>query len=390
MSQVNKKLTDTILSMSLLTVMAGAAIAPALGVIKEHFSTSPALLVQFIVSIPALLIIITNLFFLNISRHFGTRQIALAGLMLYVLAGAGCFLADDIYVLLTLRVLLGVSVGLVMPLSTGLLAYYYPPKQQAHLMGLSAAMNQMGGVVATLLAGLLAGIGWQWAFLVYLLGVFAIVMVVRYLPDEHLGSANKRGIPFQPRQLLKFHPSVNGMLLLMMIFFIYPTNFAITAHEQMGLGLHTTTLIMVGLDLIAFFAGLVFGQLMQIFRTPIKYFAPLFFLVGYLCFALAHGILLLLVGAVFTGVANGVGVPYLNTIASIKGGRNSATTVMPLLSASLYLGQFLSPVIVTPLAKIVFGDSDVAGAYKIGIVLCVIFLIQVYTTRHYQSLPPEE
>ncbi len=390
MSQVNKKLTDTILSMSLLTVMAGAAIAPALGVIKEHFSTSPALLVQFIVSIPALLIIITNLFFLNISRHFGTRQIALAGLMLYVLAGAGCFLADDIYVLLTLRALLGVSVGLVMPLSTGLLAYYYPPEQQAHLMGLSAAMNQMGGVVATLLAGLLAGIGWQWAFLVYLLGVFAIVMVVRYLPDEHLGSANKRGIPFQPRQLLKFHPSVNGMLLLMMIFFIYPTNFAITAHEQMGLGLHTTTLIMVGLDLIAFFAGLVFGQLMQIFRTPIKYFAPLFFLVGYLCFALAHGILLLLVGAVFTGVANGVGVPYLNTIASIKGGRNSATTVMPLLSASLYLGQFLSPVIVTPLAKIVFGDSDVAGAYKIGIVLCVIFLIQVYTTRHYQSLPPEE
>lgn len=215
-------------------------------------------------------------------------------------------------------------------------------------------------------------------------------MVVRYLPDEHLGSANKRGIPFKPRQLLKFHPSVNGMLLLMMIFFIYPTNFAITAHEQMGLGLHTTTLIMVGLDLIAFFAGLVFGQLMQIFRTPIKYFAPLFFLVGYLCFALAHGILLLLVGAVFTGVANGVGVPYLNTIASIKGGRNSATTVMPPLSASLYLGQFLSPVIVTPLAKIVFGDSDVAGAYKIGIVLCVIFLIQVYTTRHYQSLPPEE
>ena len=58
MSQVNKKLTDTILSMSLLTVMAGAAIAPALGVIKEHFSTSSALLVQFIVSIPALLIII--------------------------------------------------------------------------------------------------------------------------------------------------------------------------------------------------------------------------------------------------------------------------------------------------------------------------------------------
>lgn len=389
MSVVNKKLTDTILSMSLLTVMAGAAIAPALGVIKAHFTSAPELLVQFIVSIPALFIIITNLFFLNISRHYGTRAIALFGLVLYVASGAGCFLANDIYVVLTLRALLGVSVGLIMPLSTGLLAYYYPPEQQAHLMGLSAAMNQMGGDVATLLAGLLSAIGWRWAFLVYLLGLIAVIMVAVYLPDDHLGSANKRGIPFQPRQLLKFHPSVNGMLLLMMIFFIYPTNFAITAEEQAGLSLTTTTLIMVGLDLVAFFAGMAFGQLMNIFREPMKYIAPVFFLIGYLFFAVAHSILPLLIGAVFTGIANGVGVPYLNTIASIKGGRNSATTVMPLLSAALYMGQFLSPIIVTPLSRLLFGEQDVAGGYKLGIIICLIFLVQVYTTRHYQSLPPK-
>lgn len=389
MSVVNKKLTDTILSMSLLTVMAGAAIAPALGVIKAHFTSAPELLVQFIVSIPALFIIITNLFFLNISRHYGTRAIALFGLVLYVASGAGCFLANDIYVVLTLRALLGVSVGLIMPLSTGLLAYYYPPEQQAHLMGLSAAMNQMGGVVATLLAGLLSAIGWRWAFLVYLLGLIAVIMVAVYLPDDHLGSANKRGIPFQSRQLLKFHPSVNGMLLLMMIFFIYPTNFAITAEEQAGLSLTTTTLIMVGLDLVAFFAGMAFGQLMNIFREPMKYIAPVFFLIGYLFFAVAHSIMPLLIGAVFTGIANGVGVPYLNTIASIKGGRNSATTVMPLLSAALYMGQFLSPIIVTPLSRLLFGEQDVAGGYKLGIIICLIFLVQVYTTRHYQSLPPK-
>lgn len=389
MSVVNKKLTDTILSMSLLTVMAGAAIAPALGVIKAHFTSAPELLVQFIVSIPALFIIITNLFFLNISRHYGTRAIALFGLVLYVASGVGCFLANDIYVVLTLRALLGVSVGLIMPLSTGLLAYYYPPEQQAHLMGLSAAMNQMGGVVATLLAGLLSAIGWRLAFLVYLLGLIAVIMVAVYLPDDHLGSANKRGIPFQPRQLLKFHPSVNGMLLLMMIFFIYPTNFAITAEEQAGLSLTTTTLIMVGLDLVAFFAGMAFGQLMNIFREPMKYIAPVFFLIGYLFFAVAHSIMPLLIGAVFTGIANGVGVPYLNTIASIKGGRNSATTVMPLLSAALYMGQFLSPIIVTPLSRLLFGEQDVAGGYKLGIIICLIFLVQVYTTRHYQSLPPK-
>ncbi len=385
--RVSKKVTATILSMSLLTVMAGAAIAPALGIIKAHFSAAPALLVQFIVSMPALLIIVTNLCFLPLSRIFRTMAIATTGLILYVVAGAGCFFVDDIYVLLIMRAVLGISVGLIMPLSTGLLAYYFPPEEQARLMGLSAAMNQMGGVVATLLAGLLASIEWNYAFLVYLLGLIALAMVWLWLPDERLGSANKRGIPFQPRQLLKFHPSVVGMLLLMMIFFIFPTNFAVVAGSQLALSTELITIIMVGLDVVAFFVGMVFGSVMHRFRQSVKYFAPVFFLMGYAAY-LMPSMPMLVVGSAFIGIANGVGVPYLNTIASIKGGRNSATTVMPLLSAALYLGQFVSPIVVPPASRLLFGQADVAGPYKIGILLCLLFLAQVYLTRHFQSLPP--
>ena len=385
---VSKKVTATILSMSLLTVMAGAAIAPALGIIKTHFSDASAMLVQFIVSIPALLIIVTNLFFLPLSRILRTRAIATTGLLLYVVAGAGCFFVDDICVLLLLRAILGISVGLIMPLSTGLLAYYFPPEEQARLMGLSAAMNQMGGVVATLLAGLLATIEWNYAFLVYLLGLIALVMVWLWLPDEQLGSANKRGVPFQARQLLKFHPSVIGMLLLMMIFFIFPTNFAVVATRQLGLRTELITLIMVGLDVVAFFVGMVFGGVMNRFRQSVKYFAPIFFLLGYAAY-LVPDILMVVLGSACIGVANGVGVPYLNTIASIKGGKNSATTVMPLLSAALYLGQFVSPIIVTPASHVLFGSEDLTGPYKVGIALCLLYVVQVYLTRHFQSLPPK-
>ena len=386
-NEVTNRVTATILSMSLLTVMAGAAIAPALGIIKAHFADAPEMMVQLIVSIPALLIIVTNLFFMSISRRLRTRTIAATGLMLYVVSGAGCFFADNIYVLLFLRAVLGISVGLIMPLSTGLLAFYFPPSEQARLMGLSAAMNQMGGVVATMLAGLLATIEWNYAFLVYLLGLIALLMVLAWLPNEQLDTANKRGVPFQPKQLLKFHPSVLGMLLLMMIFFIFPTNFAITAARQTSLTAEAITIIMVGLDVVAFFAGLFFGKMMKPFRIAIKYFAPVAFLMGYVLFAFGS-VPAIIGGAVFVGIATGVGVPYLNTIASIKGGRNSATTVMPLLSAALYLGQFLSPIVVLPLSKTLFTDN-VAAAYKIGVMLCVAYLLQVYSTRHFQSLPPE-
>lgn len=389
MNKTSKMVTATILSMSLLTVMAAAAIAPAMGIIKEYFASVPDMTVQLIISLPALFIIVTNLCFLPISRLLRTRTIAIIGLLLYVVAGTGCFFIENIYALLVMRALLGVSVGLIMPLSTGLLSYYYPPEEQARLMGLSAAMNQMGGVVGTLMAGILASIEWRYAFLVYVLGLIALLMIIRWLPNDKLDSANKRGKAFEPRQLFKFHPSVLGMLLLTMVFFVFPTNFAIITTRTLHLDTATITLLMVALDLLAFFIGLVFGKLMNRFRRIIKYFPPLALIIGYACYAEATGITLLLIGSLFIGLGNGIGVPYLLTIASIKGGKNSATTVMPLLSASLYLGQFISPIIILPLSEVLFGADDIVGPYRVASLIAVIFLVQVWATRHFQSLPPE-
>ena len=376
--------------MSLLTVMAAAAIAPAMGIIRQHFASAPDMLVQLIISLPALFIILTNLLFLPISRVLRTRAIAIIGLVLYVAASTGCFFVDNIHLLLLMRALLGVSVGLIMPLSTGLLSYFYPPEEQARLMGLSAAMNQMGGVVGTLLAGMLASIAWNYAFLVYLFGLIALVMIVCWLPNEKLGSSNKRGKVFEPRQLLKFHPSVIGMLLLTMVFFVFPTNFAIITSRQLQLDTTAITLIMVALDLLAFFVGLVFGHLMHRFRTSIKFFPPIVLIIGYAFYAEASNVAMLLIGSAFIGVGNGIGVPYLLTIASIKGGKNSATTVMPLLSASLYLGQFISPILILPLAELLFGTHDVTGPYRVAVLISLLFLLQVWMTRRFQSLPPED
>ncbi|MBQ1422022.1 MAG: hypothetical protein II035_01125 [Firmicutes bacterium] len=43
--------------------------------------------------------------------------------------------------------------GIIMPMSTGLLSFYYPPEQLDRLMGLSSAMNQMGGAYVKLHQG---------------------------------------------------------------------------------------------------------------------------------------------------------------------------------------------------------------------------------------------
>lgn len=382
---MNKKtqgLTWAILSISLLTVMAGAAIAPALGAIRSHFANSHPLTIQLILSLPALFIIVSTLLFRSYCRLFRTRTLALLGLSIYVVAGAGAFFVDNISLLLLFRALLGISVGMIMPLSTGLLSYYFPPDEQSHLMGLSAAMNQLGGVIATLLAGILASFSWNYAFLVYLAGLLAIILVATKLPNERL---IQPGGAIRLSSLTRFHPSVTSMLFIMLLFFIYPTNFALTA-QSANLSTISTTLIMVGLDVVAFFIGLLFGYLMRHFRQQMKYIAPICFLLGYLLLALFGNIWGMILGSALIGIANGVGVPYVNTIASIKGGHNAAVTVMPLISASLYLGQFLSPILVNPLSSL-FGNQP-SSPYFVACLLAILYLLQTILTRNHHALPP--
>ena len=86
---------------------------------KAHFSDKPDLIIQFIVSLPALFIIVTNLCFPLLCRVAKTKSIAVAGLVLYIVPGTGAFFLVDISTILILRALVGVSVGMVMPLSTG-------------------------------------------------------------------------------------------------------------------------------------------------------------------------------------------------------------------------------------------------------------------------------
>lgn len=188
-----KPLAASILSLSLLTVMAGAAVAPALEVIRRHFSDASQLEVQLVVCMPALFIVITNMFFGRLASRFGARTLTMAGLALYTVGGAAAGLFNSIWAVLVMRALVGVGVGIIMPLSTGLLTYYFAPEKREGLMGLSSSANQLGGVVATLLAGVLANISWRLSFLVYIMGLISIVLCLIFMPNDRIRLGESSG-----------------------------------------------------------------------------------------------------------------------------------------------------------------------------------------------------
>lgn len=191
MNTINK-LKPAILSLSLVTVMAGAAVAPALGGISSFYNSVNPLYIKMILTIPGLFIIMTNLMFSRLTKNMTTKKIALTGLLLYLVGGCGAGFTNSIWILLLFRAVLGVGVGLLMPLSTGLISYYFDKNEQSKLMGYSAAMNNLGGVIAMSLSGYLATLNWRYSFSVYLLGLIAMVLVATTLPNAVIKGRNTR------------------------------------------------------------------------------------------------------------------------------------------------------------------------------------------------------
>lgn len=372
----NKQLIVSILSLSLLTVMAGAAVAPALGTIQAYFADCNPLFVQMIISVPAIFIVITNFFFPRLCRIFGARTLVLCGLVLYALGGciAGTF--NHISLVLMMRALVGIGVGIIMPLSTGLLAFYFAPGEQEQLMGYSSAMNQMGGVVATLLSGLLANISWRASFLVYLMGLISILLCLIYLPNDKITNETSQASQKKIDNIFAENAAyIIAMFLLMTTFFIYPANFAMETLSDGHIPHQYIAVIMAGMDFVAFFGGLLFVRVKLLCGNKMKFLAPGLFLTGYLLLALLGGWSGTLLGSACIGFANGIGIPFIISEASMRSGRAAATTVMPLISAALYLAQFLSPVWMS-LVKLSLSNLAIPHLpYYFAILLAILFFL---------------
>lgn len=367
-----KTLAAAILSLSLLTVMAGAAVAPALGVIRDYFHQESGLLIQMIISMPALFIFLSSLIFPALSERFGSKTLVTAGLILYTAGGvaAGCF--SNIWLVLLMRALVGIGVGIIMPLSTGLIAWYFPAEKMDQMMGYSSAMNQLGGVVATLLSGVLAAMNWRASFLVYLMGFLSIVLCAVFLPNERIRSGSS-GIP--ARALKEYLPYYGAMFFLMMSFFLYPSNCAIETTKDGVIPQGLIAAIMAGADMVAIVSGILYVKIKGKFGAFTRLMAPVLFFLGFLLMYYPGGWTGTLAGSALIGFANGMGIPYIIAQASLKAGKHAAAAALPLVSAAMYFSQFLTPFAVSAIRMIPVIGSIHHMPYLVGMLTSLIFLI---------------
>lgn len=385
---MNKMLKPTIIAIAMATVMAGAAISPALGLIAAQFHDSDPMLIKLVLTIPSLMIIPFSFISSFLTKKISKRSIVLIGLAIYVFGGVGAQFSNTIEVLLAFRLILGAGVGLVMPLSFTLISDHFQGKERTKMMGYNTAFSNVGGIITMLLAGYLAAFNWSVPFNVYWLGLVIFVLVFFFLPKNE---------PLKPRvgeDKPKMPLSVIGIALgacgLMLAYYAVATNMALYL-EQSDLGNSKTAGFVMAFSTVG---GMITSMTLVSLQTFFKkYLMPAAVLSMGLAFGLltiTHSIPLILLGVCMVGFGQGIVFPLINVKVLGNVDPRLSDRVISIVSSMIYVGQFLSPVVLDSIGKLV-GSETIRFQYSVlSISLIVSVAIMLLVILAKKTTVPKE
>lgn len=340
-----------------LTTMANATIAPALPGLERLFADDPnaALLTRLLVPAPSLSVAICAPLAGIAADRIGRRKLLLFGVLLFVVSGCAGLVLPDLPTIFASRLVLGVAVALIMTAQTALIGDYFSGDDRNALTGLQISARNLGGLVFILTAGWVATISPRLPFVIYgLAAAFLPLMWLVIVDPQRLSPATRpaqvrAGDDRSPWRLL-FASLVLLQAVTNMIFFIMPTQLSFFLDAR-----GYDSAIMTGSALgVLMLSGGGFALLYPRIQRAVGYAG--IFALGY--GAMALGFLLLVTASttpsIFGAVA-AIGAGYaLVSPSFVALALNLAPTrkrglAGGILTASIFIGQFCSPLLSTPL-----------------------------------------
>lgn len=384
---MNKPLTLAILSISMITVMASAAVSPALANISNAFPEASTNLIKTVLTLPSLFIIPFSLISGQLVNRFGNKRVLIVGILIYLFGGITPIWANTIPQLLVLRAILGCGCGLIMPISQTLIAINFEGPLKTRITGYSGAASYLMGVVASFVVAPLSSIDWHYSFYIYAIAFIVLVLNMVILPNdkpnhtEH--SSSKKKFPNQIWWIIV------GVLLVNIAFYAVPANVALFMKEQhIGIPQSAGTVISVFM-ISGFVAGLILSYVQHYLKRNTVVFGVAVMAIGYIILSLAHDMPFVIAGSGFVGFSFGILFPSFLILITNKCSTNTCVLALSFTSCAQFLGQFLSPYTLQ-LFKNIFGFSSLrydfiilAASLSFAVIVYIaIKQIMVYRLNH--------
>ncbi|RDJ23258.1 MFS transporter [Bosea caraganae] len=340
-----------------LTTMANATISPALPGLERLFADDPnaAMLTRLLVPAPSLSVAIcAPLAGLAVDR-IGRRPLLLAGVILFIVSGCAGLVLPDLPTIFTSRLVLGVAVALIMTAQTALIGDYFTGNDRTALTGLQISARNFGGLVFISLAGWVAAISPRLPFAVYGLAAAFLPLMWRAIVDPprpaHAGGAR----PADGSEGQRSWRALLALLVLLqaatnMIFFIMPTQLSFFFEAEGYDGAVMTGAALGVLMLSGGCCALLYPRI----QRAVGYAG--IFALGYAAMALGFPMLILastalpaLSAAAAIGVGYALVSPSFVALALNLAPPRQRGLAGGILTASVFIGQFCSPLLSTPL-----------------------------------------
>lgn len=106
----------------------------------------------------------------SLGSRIGEKRFYTAGMVLFTLSSLGCSLAPTFGVLVTMRILQGVSYAVMISVGLGLYRVIFPPRAPGTIFGLNALAFAVGTAIGPALGGLIISyLSWPWLFYINIL-----------------------------------------------------------------------------------------------------------------------------------------------------------------------------------------------------------------------------
>ncbi|MCL6604790.1 MAG: multidrug efflux MFS transporter [Paenibacillus sp.] len=115
---------------------------------------------------------------------FGSKQVFLTTVIMFVLGSALCSLAQTSTQLVIFRVIQGLGGGMVAPIGMAMVFRLAPPERRGTIMGMLGIPMLLAPALGPILSGwLVEYVSWHWIFLINLpIGIVGVILGVKYLP----------------------------------------------------------------------------------------------------------------------------------------------------------------------------------------------------------------
>jgi MFS family permease len=333
--------------------------------------------------------------------RIGRRPVLLVGILLYGLAGGTGLFVGSLRGLLAGRVGLGLAVAAVLTAVTTLIGDLYGGQARSRMLARQAAVMGVSGTVFTIVSGVLAGSGWRWSFLLYPLAFALLPAVARTIPaprerDPTGGRSDAvpgPGTVSDTRRMGAPHPaeavpamgraalgvlvvSIGLLALVQIVFYLLPVQLPFVLEEVFDLGPATTGLF-VAIPPLAYAGASLTSARVSAGRRRASVVALAFGVtgVGYLAVGLAPNLAVVALGLAIGGAGLGLIVPSLVGWIAYAAPARLRGRLMGLMTSVLFLGQFVSPVVWSPVVRAAGRQAALAVAAGALLVLALLAVL---------------